>query len=656
MPIRIDQHQLEDISRAKFQLLLPRKWVFRDKDKDYGIDGEVELFDKNNKAQGDIFWVQLKATESKKNSTIMNVDLSIETLKYYKTLPVPVLLVRYSDYDESFFIKWINNVDFFHSKPNAKTLRIKLTEKDRWTKTSINNIEERLSNLRKLNSGRIGFPLNLHINLSEPEINGVKSGILLNQIRIQLKKYSEYVIFSKIENESLIIASINNQDLKINICDLCGCSFHGIGLQKIDSFSEQLSKDILLGIAVSLIQINQIEYAGRLIFENKLESSLLKYKDLVNVCLTPLFQSSHFEKTIELVNSILDETESIESDLITTVNLLFGNPIKSDKKNEAVELFLSRKLDRSLKIGDDIQIGISHYNLGNHYKGRRLKLKAINHYILAKKIAPIYLKQPYFFTELAGMFFMIEKYRIAAKLYFKAIELGSAIETKALYANALMFSGEYKKAVDVFLDYLENTDSPIEEFVLKSMCLEGILEEYKIDFQKRESKKANELADVSKLDEQINSIPQLENALRFDLLSGLAWFNLGITYSDDDDLDQPALSFLMAALIQNEDIEAWKNATLCSFFSEETMNIIPLIIKTAYYFNGENYLSSLYEHFEKYNDSVDEIIELVDKILSVKEKENNLTEVRVLNKNGHFENILVNSSKNLPGTTKDSNG
>jgi hypothetical protein len=49
MPKRPKQHQLEDLSRAKFQLCLPEEWVIRDKDKDYGIDCEVELFDEDEK-------------------------------------------------------------------------------------------------------------------------------------------------------------------------------------------------------------------------------------------------------------------------------------------------------------------------------------------------------------------------------------------------------------------------------------------------------------------------------------------------------------------------------------------------------------------------------------------------------------------------------
>jgi len=121
MPSRINQHEIEDISRLKFQLVLPREWVFRDKNKDYGVDGEVELF-KNKKAQGIVFWVQLKATESKVESTIMNVDLSIEKLRYYKSLSIPVLLVRYSHSDDSLLIKWANNIDLFYAKKKRKDI------------------------------------------------------------------------------------------------------------------------------------------------------------------------------------------------------------------------------------------------------------------------------------------------------------------------------------------------------------------------------------------------------------------------------------------------------------------------------------------------------------------------------------------------------
>ena len=48
MPKRPKQHQVEDLSVVAFRKTLPRQWIYREKDKDYGIDGEVEIFDEND--------------------------------------------------------------------------------------------------------------------------------------------------------------------------------------------------------------------------------------------------------------------------------------------------------------------------------------------------------------------------------------------------------------------------------------------------------------------------------------------------------------------------------------------------------------------------------------------------------------------------------
>lgn len=96
MPKRPRTHSLEDESKNKLRLLLPERWAYRDKTHDYGIDGEVELFDENDKANGLIFYVQLKATDSKQSRVIHSVKMDIKTIRYFYSLDVPVLIVRYS--------------------------------------------------------------------------------------------------------------------------------------------------------------------------------------------------------------------------------------------------------------------------------------------------------------------------------------------------------------------------------------------------------------------------------------------------------------------------------------------------------------------------------------------------------------------------------
>ena len=642
MPIRPIQHELEDISRAKFQLALPQNWVYRDKYKDYGIDGEVELFDDNRKALGLVFWIQLKATASKKESTRMNVDLRIDTLRYYKKLDIPVLLVRYSSYKDSLYVKWVNNVDLFFVKENAKTFRIKLTEKNLWDSTSAEKIEKRLSNLRKLKSGFFNFPLPLTLEIKKEEINGFSKGILISQVRRNLQQFSDFVEYKDIQDESIVEVNLDNEELKLNICDLCGCSFHSINLRKKEKFVEGISQDILLGIATSMIQIGQIEYCGRIIFDNSLQERLLEKKELLTYILPPLFQTSYFNKVIDLVGKIMNDDSSIETDLITIVNILCSSTSKNKLRNNAIEKFFQSRLQRSINNQDDTQIGISHYNLGNHYRGRGLYLKSIHHYKLAKRYASIYLNQHYYFSELAGVLFLSEKFKISSKLYLKSIELGAPKLTKALYADALLFSGEYEKSKGAFFDYLNSTDSPNEEFLLKAICMESLVNEMNIKKQIRNREKANNLADLSKLKNDINPKTKLEKAFEQDLLSGLAWFNLGIIHSENMEYDQAAFCFTMAALVQTNDIEAWMNATLCAFNSENEYGLIHLIIRTAYFFNREEYLEALYSRLEAQNKSkqIEALIEMIEKILPEQGKKERIPTVRILNEHGIFENIF----------------
>lgn len=640
MPKRVNQHEIEDISRAKFQLALPRKWVFRDKSKDYGIDGEVELFDNNKTPQGLVFWVQLKATASNEKSTILNVDFSIETLRYYKTLDIPVLLVRYSDYDDSIYVKWIHNIDLFFAKEDAKTFRIKLTEKDKWIDSTNNQIENYLKKIRQLKSGSFGFPIPLSVLIKETRINNISKGILLTQIKKNLQEYSDFVTFSN-DEDPFIIVTLTNKELKINISELSGCSFHSIDLRKEENFSIGITKDILLGIAVGLIQLRQIEYSGKIIFENNLQSRLLEKPELLEFCLAPLFNSTYFENTLNLVGQVLDNEDFIGLNIITQINLLLASNSKNKKISKAIENFLNTRLEKAKTNKDKQQIGISHYNIGNHLSSRCEFARSIHHYNLARKFAPIYLEQHYYFAEIASMLFRSGKYKMASTLYSKSIELKKDNHTLALYADSLMFEGNYEKAHIYFEKYINNSESPIDEFVLKNICLESIINEYEIEQQNRNEEEANKYADINQIDKKKNPIKQIEKALKFDMLSGLAWFNLGVSHSDNNDYSEAAFCFSMAALVNNEDIEAWKNATLCAFNSKETITILPLIIRTAYFFNREEYLEEFYLHLESQNQSapINQIIEAIEKILPKKENINTMPTVRLLNEKGKFESI-----------------
>ena len=643
MPKRPKQHRLEDKSRIKFQDVLPEMWVYRDKDKDYGIDAEIELFDKDEKAQGIVFYAQLKATESKKTSTILNVSFDINTLRYYKKLEIPVLLVRYSEFNDSIYVKWIDNVDLFFAKKDAKTFRIKLSEENLWNSDSSEQIEKRLKNIRKIKSGYFNFPIPYSINIKTPKVNGFSKAILATQIKNYLKEFSEFLEF-KTEQNSIIEIKLDNEELKINILDLYGCSFHSIDKHKSDDFSIGIAKDIMLGVATSFILMGQIDHCGKIIFSNNLQKRLLKKTEVLVLLLPPLFQSSYFKNTLKLIDDVLDNNYSVDVQLLTAVNMLISSKLNSKSKNRAIEKFYKKRLSKSIKNGDNAQTGISHYNLGNFYRGKGELFKSSKNYIAAKRYEPIYLQQDYYYKELAGVFFLMNKFKIAAGLYAKSIELGADGLTKALYADALMFSGSYEQAKDVFFEYLNSNENPSAEFFLKAISLEKIIENTGIKQQSRKIFEAMAKAEIknnSKKD-NIDIEEELEKTLKLDLLSGLTWFNLGITQIKKSQEDHALFSFIMAGLVQNNDIDAWKNAFLCSFKVESKLYLLPSIIQTAYFFNGEEFILQLYSHLEKTNgiEDLTPFMQIVEMALQKIEKDESPPTVRTLNEKGKFENIF----------------
>lgn len=648
MPSRPTQHQSEDLSRVKFQLVLPKRWVVRDKSKDYGIDMEVELFDEANNAQGLLFYAQLKSTESKDTSVILKVPLSVDSLKYYKQLDIPVLLVRYSEDEDEFYIKWINSVDLSRLKKNQKSYSIILTQNDKWNQNTVSDIERRLFNLRKLKSGYFNFPIPFSINIKDTTINGVSKNTFMTQLRSKLSIYSDYIKYGTPEG-TVIVVELTKNELKINVCDTYGCYFHNIQRRKPKEFLDGIGKDIMLGVAISMLQIGQVEYCARIVFSNNLQSELLSRLEILENVLPSLFQSSFIEKTLLLIEGLLDDPNAITISLITQINLLFASQTENNEKQVMIEQFLFNRLKKSISKKDDLQIGICHYNLGNYYRGRGMHYESIHHYLSAKRFAPIYLKQPYFFKELGGVLFLFGKYKIAAWLYSIAVKHEADALTIALFADALMFSGDYAGARRNFRKYLIETKSSNPEFLLKSICLDRLLKEWKIKKQVRNTQSANLLADVSKIEGKTDPTKQLEEALNLDLLCGLAWFNTGIYSSQKNEREKAAFCFIMAGLVQNNYIEAWKNATLSTFNSADNLFLFSLVVRTAYFFNGEEYVQALYHYLEEHVESsiANSFMEMFERLLPlIKEANVEKPIIRVLNNDGFFVNILdVNKIK-----------
>ncbi len=99
-PKRPDTHIKESDSWKILQNTVPARWIIREvSERDYGIDCYVELVNNDGKVTGELLSVQLKGTEKIEWSETENKvkkstfsGISIETIHYWMSLPVPVFL------------------------------------------------------------------------------------------------------------------------------------------------------------------------------------------------------------------------------------------------------------------------------------------------------------------------------------------------------------------------------------------------------------------------------------------------------------------------------------------------------------------------------------------------------------------------------------
>lgn len=627
MPKRPKQHQIEDLSRAKFQFCLPKEWVVRDKDKDYGIDCEVELFDKEEKTTGMLFYVQLKATSSINKSAIFNIDFKIETLEYFKQLEIPVLLARYSVHLDKFYIKWVNQVDLNFVDDNAKTFRIKISDDNKWNENSATQIENDLRNVRILKSGLFNFPISYSIDFMQDSIQGLSANQFKIQLRNELNKYSDFLEFKQNEENHLLKISVEKNTLLIQTSILRGVYLHKLENYPKENFINEISLDILLSLSICMVMIGQIDCCGKIVFENELENHLIERENFLLFLLPVLLDGSYFENSLDLVNNALSKKENEIILFPSLATVLLKSDTKNKKRIALIENFFKNQLEKSIDLKLKLQVASSHYNLGNFYRSKDEHYKAIHHYVQAKKYDSDYLKRSYFYKEIAGVCFLSYKFYFSSKFYEKSILLGASNETNSLLGDALMFSGKYKEAYKVFEEYITSTDEPSEEFLLKTILLKNIIQTKNISLQIRKPEEANKIA-VNK-----PTLNDIELALEKDLLSSVAWFNCGLLKKDENDFQDATHCFAFCACIDLTDIEAWTFAFLSFINSDIKENILigSLILKTAYWHNRDEFLSYLYQILEQSTKSNDEVFKIIDNILVDSNKVKKSSVIRILN-------------------------
>ncbi|WP_458790911.1 DUF4365 domain-containing protein [Yoonia sp. MH D7] len=449
MPKRSRTHQLEDISIQCFEQLLPAEWVCRRKDKDYGVDLEVEVFDECGEATGLLFFVQLKATDDiKKERT---VSMKVDRLEYLASFDNPSIVVRYCDVSKALHWIWLSNIFAKIATPETETVSVQFEESDTWTDATPLEIIETMKVYRTIRTASRRTPIGLSVR---PNSSAAGGTFELNYAVSSILDTCKMVVAEKDGSKCLPVTVWLDGDYLLAEVDII--SSIGVHLHRVhrDDILAQLTY-ILVYMAGRYEFSSQAKNLAQVIVDRRLTCQSREIASSV-ACL--FVDKPSLCAEIASLNFLHDQQDPAYARYIQS---LLGSEVSVEEKTDAVKRFYSKALVAHEEQSRHSQ-SVIHYSYGNFLRMKGDHAQAVRHYNTARKKNPEYLEKEYFLAELAATLYFKRRFSVSARLYAASYELSKMPKTALCAGDAFLFSREFLKSSELY-DIAARSDNEFEK-------------------------------------------------------------------------------------------------------------------------------------------------------------------------------------------------
>lgn len=577
MPIRARSHILEELSIVRFKAALPDHWVYRSKVPDYGIDGEVEIFNADGTATGLTFNVQLRATDNAARAN--SISLEIDELDYYRSLDVPTAVVRFGNPTDSLFWDWAANIaSRVKANEGQKTATHRFSSGNLWAESTPIEIRRTLEVRRALASYSPNLPIPVRIDLTAIHVSS----------RYQIDR----AISGAISESNGAIARAADATSIVEACVRVEPGFLYIGIDTVTGVTFDLEDptpdEYIASILYALALIfrmqrlhSQAEALARLIMSRELAHHNV---DLAKeVCLALANDLPAFAR-LAVINGL-----HLEGHNQALIAMTIAKAPRSDASRRiARDIFFSAILDSARNMGESLEAA-THYSIGNAYRNENDLLRAIYHYNRARHIRPVYLDTDYYVRELAGLLFVSKHFLAAKYFYQRALKFHpDDPDLRFLFGDALLLSGAVFEAHLNFKIAKMNCSSQrmVREATLKVIFCDRMLAEYGTDTLHRRRSSADSMLSL----EACANPETLEYLLaNVDALHPLAHFNLGIMRAHSGNYDSALHHFLACGFMEPQDIETWTNAAICALNLEDEVLLLGVLSTAIHQLGSDAY-------------------------------------------------------------------
>jgi tetratricopeptide (TPR) repeat protein len=565
MPQRPIQHQLEDESRTAFAAILPSRHVFRSEHRDYGIDCEVEEFDQNNAATGRRFRVQIKAT-GETGSAAMRERIKLDSAAYYRAQQLPVLMVRYVAPTKRLYGRWFHEFDPYYEHVGETHLTFHWTGENELSEASFDALFSEVERMTRLRSARLSLPLNVDFNLPGEGAHGMTRTELELALEARVARCPGVLRRANDGDVVEVTISVAQAEVGADISGLTSATFHfDDGAYPSDTPQHTLAADALSCVAIALARVGHGEPAARIAMQHFPGSLISTIPELGVELVAAMVEAGRVVEVIEIAERLDQDPEEDRE----TSGGVFMEVVRMSTESlqphehQRFEAALGARLDRRMATERTGLAAASAENVGTYLMSVRRPSEAIEFLELAVELDPT-RETPDMAERLAGAFFLSGRYADSVPAYDRALELAEGADPRleARRADALMYAGRYRRALDAFRQ-IETDDVELGAWIyVKVRALEWVMEVTGIDEQDRDPKAAEEMAGrwseiaPDEMDELADRVWDR------DAVSSLGWFNRARDLYDRG-LERDAMhAYLTAAVMREGDVEAWVNVAL----------------------------------------------------------------------------------------------
>lgn len=582
MPKRTRQHQLSEQSERAFSGALGATLKYHERPQlEYGIDGDVEHFAHDGSATGLHFFVQLKGTDEPDLSRALAEPIPVETANYYRRASMPVLMVRYHAHTRALYGRWFHQYDPYYGRGGTKTLTFRWQASDLFDVDTPARLAAEASAFYEIRKAAIRLPLQLYV------VYDNSLGFEESELRIAVRELvAERRDVLKLANgpppPGAVSVEVRTDAICAHLGSVTASTLHLPKTPDEDFEAEQAALEALVQISLALERVGHDALAARLAATYLPRSALASNLDVAFALAAAMGRSDRIGEALALSEE-LDDPDApgrAESGFVFGLAALLTSDRLSPRDATEYEAVLQRRIERR-RATRPREAGVAAMNLATYLRSRSRHDEAIARYQEAVELDSGYEQRAHYFFELAGSLFLARRFEDSAIAYQRAIELGTdQPDAVALYADALLYAGEYRRAHTELSAYLSTEAAECDdgEYRLKAFAVAYLLERLGIERQPRSTEDALRVKG-GKNPTDARGWEQLSFAqLQRDALWGSAWLNLAVCDRAAGRPEDGLCCDVLSTLLMPQDHEAWRNAIFAAVEAQELDLVTDLLV------------------------------------------------------------------------------